>query len=322
MNSKTINIIGSGSIGHLWAGYLSKSPFNINIITENETHQRKILLEAPDSSFYFNANYLNYKDWQNPKLIIICVKAISLETVCKQLATINKIHPPILLMMNGMGLSEIVTHYLPKSDVYLATITHGAIYKLNNSNGYSSLKHTGYGKTLIGTLTTNEFPVQQEKISNAISILNQALPITQWNENQNQALWMKLIINAIINPLTAIYRVRNGGIVNNIKIKQQAIKLTQELSPVIEMNLPDETWQSVWLKIERVAQKTAKNISSMYQDILNKRLTEIDYISGYIVTQAQQKGYQLTEHTALIKQVKRLENEFANSVKNLEPSPE
>ena len=213
-----------------------------------------------------------------------------------------------------MGLSEIVTHYLPKSDVYLATITHGAIYKLNNSNGYSSLKHTGYGKTLIGTLTTNEFPVQQEKISNAISILNQALPITQWNENQNQALWMKLIINAIINPLTAIYRVRNGGIVNNIKIKQQAIKLTQELSPVIEMNLPDETWQSVWLKIERVAQKTAKNISSMYQDILNKRLTEIDYISGYIVTQAQQKGYQLTEHTALIKQVKRLENEDRKSV--------
>ena len=297
-------------MGHLWAGYLSKSQFKINLITKHNTSQQKVLLEAPDCSFFFEANYQTYSNWQSPKLIIICVKATSLDAVCKQLAAIKETHPPILLMMNGMGLFEIVKRHLPNTDVYQASITHGAIYKANNSNKYASVKHTGYGQTLIGELTPNKLSSKQKNISSIILELNRALPTTEWNVNQHQALWTKLIINAIINPLTAIHGVKNGEISKSYTIKQQAIKLTQELSPIIEIYLPNETWQSVWKKIESVSLQTTKNVSSMYQDILNKRLTEIDYISGYLVNQGQKKGYQLNGHIDLIKQIKRLENNF------------
>jgi len=322
MNSEIINIIGSGSMGHLWAAYLSKSQFKINIITKHNTSQEKVLLEAPNCSFFFEANYQTYNDWQTPKLIIVCVKATSLGTVCKQLAAINDKHPPILLMMNGMGLSEIVNKYLPKAEIYQASITHGATYKLINSHKFPCIKHTGYGKTLIGEIESNKSPTKRENISNIISILNQSLPVTEWNLNQYQALWTKLVINAIINPLTAIYGVKNGEISSNYKLRQQAIKLTQELSPIIKINLPNETWQSVWKKVESVTQHTAENISSMYQDILNKQLTEIDYISGYLVNQGKRKGYQFNEHIKLIKQIKRLENDFYNPVTNRDPSSE
>jgi len=323
MNSEIINIIGSGSMGHLWAGYLSKSQFKINIVTRHNNGLQKVLLEAPDYSFFFEASYQTFDRWQISGLIIICVKATSLDETCKQLATISDEHPPIILMMNGMGLTEIAKRHLPNTDVYQASITHGAIFKQNNSNEQAILQHTGYGKTLIGATKPENSPLEnQSTIFTLISELNRALPKTEWNINHHQALWTKLIINAVINPLTAIHGVKNGEILNCYEINQQAKDLTQQLSPLIEINLPTETWQSIWEKIASVAQQTSENFSSMYQDILNKQSTEIDFISGYLVNEGLKHGYQLEGHRNLVKEIKKLENEFCNSVTNQDPSSE
>jgi 2-dehydropantoate 2-reductase len=59
-----------------------------------------------------------------------------------------------------------------------------------------------------------------------------------------------------------------------------------------------------------VIESTAANTSSMLQDIRAQRLTEIDYISGFLLRRARTHGLVLTENTRLYDIVKRKESHY------------
>ena len=46
------------------------------------------------------------------------------------------------------------------------------------------------------------------------------------------------------------------------------------------------------------------------QDLLHQRKTEIDYITGYLLQQAEKQGIDLPRHRALYLQIKALESQF------------
>jgi 2-dehydropantoate 2-reductase len=56
--------------------------------------------------------------------------------------------------------------------------------------------------------------------------------------------------------------------------------------------------------VSDVGAKTAKNISSMRQDVLAGRETEIDYINGYVRTQGTAFGIDCPLHSKLVDIVK------------------
>ena len=320
MTQPQVNIIGAGSIGHLWAGYLSQNGIRVTLFHKLSASlpTQKVKLKNENSSFIFEANYKNWDNWTTPNFIIICVKANDLKEVCLELAKLSQPISPIVLMMNGMGLIEIITEYLPNVEVYQASVTHGAIIEKSLETKLpSTIHHTGQGKTSIGRLR-----FQQKKITTGTSIesivylLDQALPLTELSNNHDEMLWNKLLINSVINPLTAIYCAKNGDLLTNPQIRSHAIKLTQELQPIIDRHLADKNWENLWNIIEIVISQTQNNLSSMRQDIINHKPTEIDFISGYLVKCAKGLKISLPEHEHLIQQVKELENEYLNSVTN------
>jgi 2-dehydropantoate 2-reductase len=103
----------------------------------------------------------------------------------------------------------------------------------------------------------------------------------------------KLVVNAMINPLTVIFNRRNGELFTNSKILALMRLLLQEAGNVIRSlpELYDDLATSQRFSKARlesivldVAQKTSKNTSSMLQDVKAGRQTEIDYINGYVVS--------------------------------------
>lgn len=62
--------------------------------------------------------------------------------------------------------------------------------------------------------------------------------------------------------------------------------------------------------VHQVIESTAENTSSMLQDILAQRHTEIDYITGYLLKRARAHGIAVPENTRLFELVKRKENEY------------
>jgi len=68
-------------------------------------------------------------------------------------------------------------------------------------------------------------------------------------------------------------------------------------------------------KVEAVCEATASNVSSMLQDVLAKRRTEIEYINGFIVRQGQELGIPVPVNTVLLDLVKTIEASYDVIVK-------
>jgi 2-dehydropantoate 2-reductase len=56
-----------------------------------------------------------------------------------------------------------------------------------------------------------------------------------------------------------------------------------------------------------VAKATAENYSSMHQDIYNKRQSEIDFITGYVLDIAKKYQLVVPQNATLFQQIKQIE---------------
>ncbi len=115
------------------------------------------------------------------------------------------------------------------------------------------------------------------------------------------------MVNAIINPLTAIWNQPNGALLEHI---EEVAALCQELHPLLVKQGLSETPETWCRQVLQVADRTAQNFSSMHQDIVHHRKTEIDYITGYLLQQAEKQGLDLPGHRELYLKIKALESRY------------
>lgn len=201
---------------------------------------------------------------------IICVKQHHIKHILQFLNQVDQ-HTPLFFLQNGMGHLRHIDHM--NNPLLVGVVEHGALRE-----GANTVRHTGKGSikvaaynvsnerlfTLIKQLHRDEFPIEN---------------MVDWN----RLLAEKLIINAVINPLTALFDVTNGQIITNPYIRTLARKLCQEASFTLELN--DELQ---WKRIQKIAHQTKRNISSMLMDIRKGQETENEAISGYLIKSCQE----------------------------------
>ena len=113
---------------------------------------------------------------------------------------------------------------------------------------------------------------------------------TEISRNIYDSIWTKLIINAAINPLTAITRLKNGELLEHDETRQLLSMTAEEAADVARSAQPSLSVGDATSVVETVCRATAFNISSMLQDVLRERRTEIDAINGAIVDRAKKMG--------------------------------
>lgn len=121
------------------------------------------------------------------------------------------------------------------------------------------------------------------------------------------AIWKKLAVNCVINPLTVIYNCRNGDLQ---KYMPHVVALVKEIAYVMEAEGYSTSSDSLLHYVTNVICMTADNYSSMYQDVLAQRHTEIDYITGYLLKMARKHGISLTENSHVFETIKRKEQTY------------
>lgn len=135
--------------------------------------------------------------------------------------------------------------------------------------------------------------------------LQSGWPGLQWCADITRARWRKLAVNAVINPLTALYRCPNGDLLNTSERRARMATLASEVDQVAQHLFND--WPNDTLaRSEEVARLTATNTSSMLADVLAGRATEISFINGFVLREADRLGLSLPEHPRLIEQVTAL----------------
>jgi len=238
----------------------------------------------------------------------------------------------ILFLQNGMGmfgdplkrLFAILTPQIGTMDeasakifrdpstrpAYWAGICSAGVY----STSPFTIVHAGKGPLLLGPadarpllhgqdLTSSSNPMAQ-RLSQGSMLEATILSSGAIKESQLQ----KLVVNAVINPLTAIFRCKNGQLLDNPTRLTIMGLLIEEIGPIVRTLLPNApemfSDQNLLEFVLSVARKTGANTSSMLQDIQAGRRTEIDYINGYVAAQGQALGLPYTRNSAVASLVK------------------
>jgi 2-dehydropantoate 2-reductase len=103
----------------------------------------------------------------------------------------------------------------------------------------------------------------------------------QPREDIETVLWEKLVINVGINPLTALLRVPNGVLLTLPSAWEVAVAAAREAQAVAQAAGVDLTGDPE-ARLAQVCTATAANRSSMLQDILVGRPTEIEALNAQV----------------------------------------
>ena len=117
--------------------------------------------------------------------------------------------------------------------------------------------------------------------------VEEALRLANFNVNvvddAQSLIWGKLVVNAAINPLTALLRIPNGALLELPSAREMMGVLAEEVASVAKAENIQLPFSDPISAAEEVARRTAGNHSSMLQDVLRSAPTEIDAICGAVV---------------------------------------
>ncbi|NCP66628.1 MAG: 2-dehydropantoate 2-reductase [Paraglaciecola sp.] len=273
-------IVGHGAIGNLLAYRCQLHKIEFEVLSR-QTSRSVLIVSDPDKGLSrFTLSSKALAQGSEADLIVVPVKAYQVASVIHTIKPWVQPAQTIMLLHNGMGTIDLVRHALPDNNLLAATTTYGAYKSSDNA-----LQIKGLGATQCGWIYQQP-SCNNKAIENAISCL---LPPVTFHSNIQLALWRKLAVNASINPLSAIHQVQNGA----LKRPEYHIIIEQVCDEIMRLmqalGLPSNT-QDLLAEINTVIDKTADNYSSMNRDVAAKRPSEIHFINGYIVSQAQQYG--------------------------------
>jgi 2-dehydropantoate 2-reductase len=273
-----IGIIGAGSIGLLFAAYLSKT-CHVTIYTRTLEQAESIningvVLVKKDGKRKYTIKACPFDIWNGQEdLTIVAVKQYQITEIIDKAARVNKKTKNFLFLQNGMSHLKLLSQ-LAGNNLYVGSIEHGA-YKENSF----TVNHNGEGITNLAL-----FSGDHTSLISLSSIVPEDFPVSI-HKNYYEMLMSKLIINAIINPLTALLQVQNGMLLKNDDYYKVLKDIFSEIAFIL--NLADP--KIYFHRVIEVCQKTALNRSSMLKDIESGRKTEIDAILGFLLEEAQKQ---------------------------------
>ncbi|WP_172194132.1 2-dehydropantoate 2-reductase [Saccharibacillus qingshengii] len=192
----------------------------------------------------------------------------------------------VLCLQNGIGHLERLAEALPQAAIYAAITTEGA-----RRPEPDTVVRAGLGSTVFGIpgspAEPGEYRNEAEK-KLAETFQAGGLALSASNEIET-AIYRKLVINAVINPLTAIWRIENGRLPESLVRIDFMRKLFDETLGVYSAaGVPaSEEW---WEELLGVCRSTALNRSSMLEDVSRGRETEAKWIGGGIAALARRSG--------------------------------
>jgi 2-dehydropantoate 2-reductase len=268
-------------MGCLFACFLHRAGHEAWLLDKDEDRvrairERGLILEDPAGTHRIGFPTVTgaARDMGIADLVIVFVKSYDTAEAIGNAASAFGDATLVLTLQNGLNNLETIAAVTGRDGLLGGTTAHGA-----TQLGHGRIRHAGSGDTVIGAFSragTGDL--------NAVAVLfNRAGITTSVTGDLTATLWRKLIVNAAINPLTALTGVCNGELIGQSGLADIQGRLVMEACMVAEARGISICADDAAAMVREVCRCTASNQSSMLQDVLNRRRTEIDSINGAIV---------------------------------------
>lgn len=286
-----IVIIGAGAMGCLYGSRLSAledtEVFLIDVWKEHidAINREGLRVETPEGTKIFSElkGLTEAGPAGEADLVLMFVKSTLTGTAAKENRSLFGPETRVLTLQNGLGNVEQLRETVPAGRILAGTTAHGATLL-----GPGAIRHAGFGKTFIGAIGKEKSA--GAAASEAAGLLCRAGLEAEVSDNVEGLLWDKLLVNAGINALTAILRIENGRILDYPEAEEILRMAVEEGAAVARALGVRISFSDPAAHTREVCRATAANRSSMLQDLLKDRQTEISMINGAIVREGEKAG--------------------------------
>jgi 2-dehydropantoate 2-reductase len=288
------HVLGAGAMGCLYAHALQRGGCQATLLVRAgaPVQSLTVVVEHEGARSELQLAAITPQSTASISHLLVTTKAYDARAAVSSVAHLLREGCDVVLLVNGMGLAEQIACDLPHLAIHSGTTTEGA-YTITARH----IVHAGRGETRIGRHGQRAPAPWFEAWARAI------VP-SVWEPEIETALWAKLAVNCVINPLTAVNRCCNGELARRPEFATQVGALSEEVARVSRAAGFGAVADSLHASVAGVIAGTANNRSSMLQDVLARRQTEIDYINGYLLQVADRLGIDAPLNRTLLENIK------------------
>lgn len=299
-----IAIVGAGAMGSYFGARLAAAGNTVTLLDPNTAHMDAIgecglvLVDGqPERSVVDVAATADPARVPSADLVVILTKAHNVSDAARTAAAFLAASGVVLVLSNGIGCAEAAAAWVHPEKIFYGATAAGAVLEEPGV-----VRHHVEGLTCFGSYVPDRGRRTAEVLS---QVLNAAGIEAQAVDDPDEWIWTKLMINIAYNAATALTRVRNGELVRDpdgravleaavaealvvARAKGIHIKFADPLAAVIDVGLGS----------------ISPNQSSMLQDVLAGRTTEIDYLNGAVVREGERIGIATPVNETLMRLVR------------------
>jgi 2-dehydropantoate 2-reductase len=293
LSFRKIFVLGAGAIGSSLAALLSRK--NDVTLIGNKAHvdavnSNRLILEGDFAGRFSLKAETSIKEISPNSLILLTTKAYDLTRTIADLKHILKDDTVILVLQNGIQIKELAQE-TAKNEIQ---VVRGLILMAAEFFEPGKIR-----------LWNGEIIVERSEIGEKITeLFHESELKTRVSEYILFEEWNKLVVNCVINPLTAILRVRNNEITSdNLKeIRHKIVEECVQVGKAEGIRFKPDLEREINRKI-----LSYTNYSSMYQDIFKRKETEIDFLNGIIVKLGKKHGIPTSANETMVGLIKFME---------------
>ena len=235
-------------------------------------------------------------------VIVVFVKAMFTE---QALETNRRLIGPdtyLISFQNGAGHQEKLGKFADAEHVVLGTTQHNSSILPDGG-----INHGGGGHTFIGLQSGN-----CEKIQHIADAFTACGIETQTAQNIGAKIWEKLFLNTSASSLTGLLQVPLGFIVDDPYACAYMEKLAHEAVLVANAETGAGFQEEKILADMKAHLRNSKGgYTSIYADLRDGRRSEVDTISGAVISAAQKHGIPVPYHMAVVTLIHAMEDRNA-----------
>ncbi len=306
---RKIAIMGAGAIGSVIGGMLARKGHKVTLvgrkphieeIRKNGLHISGIWGDFPVRDI----NAVTELPHEHQDLIFLTVKSFDTARAATEAMPMVGPGTVIVPVQNGLGNIETVVGTFGKENIIGGTAIFGAVLLEPGNVRVTVIASETLVGELDGSLTS--------RVKDIAGMLDSAGIPTKASDNIRRDIWYKALYNIALNPLSSIFGVSYGEIADNPHTRWLVKQMTTEAFQVarasgqsLGINTTDEYLEILW---NQKLPPTRDHKSSMLQDILRGKRTEIDHINGAIIKLGAEYGIETPFNSAVVSMVKAKES--------------
>jgi 2-dehydropantoate 2-reductase len=310
----TIHILGTGAVGCQVASVLRSHKNKVTLLLRSPSHLKDFQARKNIINYQlkgksnlidgFEANLIGDKTITSPiSSLIVATKAHhTLDAVLPMTSRLSS-KSTILLLQNGVGVAEELVKKLWPNEQPPTIMVGVNRHAVERTAPYEVCHHSGYEDPDALNIGIFPIPGQQSNSDNELAKTIVGIPdfkakLLSWQEMRVKIL-RKLVVNSSINAVASVLMCKNKGVLNPGGIAMMQ-SVCEEAYSVMKDELPEESVESLMNLVLDTSHEAGENVCSTLQDIRDKRLTEIDYLNGYICKLGKEQNIDTKTNQALV----------------------